>query len=437
MLFSLPMLAVDAIELPWRTYLPALFTETLGLPLAAVGALLMAIRLFDMMLDPAIGWASDRYPTRFGQRKPWMVASIPFLLLGGWQVYFAVPGTGFALLAFWCMVLHLGYTMMVTPHGAWSLEVGQDSYDRTRVMVARTWLAVAGMPLVVLLPSILERGFGATRAEQVGAMGLLLIVLAPVAILLVVRFIAEPAADRAVAVRTIDPFRQFLAMLRAPELRVIVILYALAGLAEASSSGTFIFFVEYVLGLKGWASALILFQSLIVLIALPCWAAISHRLDKRRALMLVYAWQVASIAIALFLPSGMIWPFVAFLLVRSVAAGGDFLLLRSMVADISGRDSANGLRRSGSYYALFNVTLKLAMSLGAGAALGLLAVVGFAPGAETSSGAALAAVRWVYALPTCFSGLAGILILMGGDPRGRTLRPFDVPCLGRTLRKAR
>ena len=427
-LFSLPMLVVDAIELPWRSYLPALFTETLGLPLAAVGLLLMAIRLFDMLLDPAIGWASDRFATRFGQRRPWMVASIPFILLGAWQVYFAAPGINLGLLALWCVVLHFGYTMMVTPHGGWALEIGGTYHERTRVMVARTWFAAAGMPFVVLLPSILERVFNATRAEQVGAMGLLLMVLAPVAILLVVRFISEPPTDRAVAARTIDPFRQFLTMLRERDLRVIVILYALAGLAEASSSGTFIFFVERALGLKGWASTLMLLQSLVVLIALPCWGAISHRLDKRRTLILVFAWQAASMAVALFLPTGMLWPLIAFLLIRSVGWGGDFLLLRAMVADVSGRDSANGLRRSGSYYALFNVTLKLAMSLGAGLALWLLAAAGFVPGAAISSGGALDAIRLVYALPACLSGLAGILILMGSDPsRGERSSPRRLP----------
>ncbi len=51
------MLTVQAIEIPWRTYLPALLTETVGLGLATVGGLLMAIRLLDMIIDPVIGWA--------------------------------------------------------------------------------------------------------------------------------------------------------------------------------------------------------------------------------------------------------------------------------------------------------------------------------------------------------------------------------------------
>lgn len=422
-LFSLPMIAIEAIEIPWRVYLPAMFTETLGLPLAAVGTLLMAIRLFDMLLDPLIGWASDRLPTRFGLRRPWMVASLPLIALGVWQVFMASPGTSLAILAAWCLVLHAGYTMMVTPHGGWCLEIAGSERERTRVMLVRTWVAAAGMPLILSLPSILERSFAATRAEQVGAMGLLVMLSATVSVLLVVRFIPEPRLDRAAATHTIDPLRQFAAMLRDRRLSMIVFLYALAGLSEAASSGTFIFFVEGALGLKGWASTMLLIQALVVLVALPLWERLSIRLDRRRALIGVFAWQACSSALALFLPAGMLWPLVCFVTVRSMAWGGDFMFLRAMVADVSGWDAEQGRRRSASYYALFNVTLKLAMSLGAGAALWLLALADFVPG-EAASSPALDAVRFVYVLPTCFSGLAGLLVLLasarpGGPSRRR------------------
>lgn len=425
-LFSLPILVVDAIEFPWRAYLPALFTGRLGLPLASVGVLVMLIRLFDMLLDPAIGWASDRFPTRFGQRRPWIAAGIPFVLVGAWQVYFATPGIGIAMLALWCVILHVGFTLITTPHGAWTLEIGGSDRERTRIMVARTWFGVAGIPMIVLLPSILERWHGAGRSEQVAAMGALLIVLTPLTLLPLLSLFREPPADRAVAARTIDPFRQFAAMLRDRQMRIVVILYALVGLAEAASSGTFIFFIEDALGLKGWASTLLLIQSLLVLLALPCWGAISDRLGRRRALALVFAWQMSAMAVALFLPVGSLTPAIIFIAIRGAASGGDFLLLRAMVADFSGRDRDNGMRRSGSYYALFNVTLKLAMSLGAGAALWLLAATGFEASDMAIHGThAMLATRLIYTLPTLVAGTLGLLILLRERGR-RTLTALSV-----------
>ena len=88
------------------------------------------------------------------------------------------------------------------------------------------------------------------------------------------------------------------------------------------------------------------------------------------------------------------------------------MLLQVMVADASGRDATNGVRRSGSYYSLFNVILRLAMSLGAGGALWLLAAAGFVPGDHTDE-ATRDAIRLVYALPGCLCAVAGVLLLTG------------------------
>ncbi|MCH7862135.1 MAG: hypothetical protein IH998_10680, partial [Proteobacteria bacterium] len=70
-----------------------------------------------------------------------------------------------------------------------------------------------------------------------------------------------------------------------------------------------------------------------------------------------------------------------------------------------------------SRYALFNVTLRLAMGLGVAAALGALGWAGFAPG-EPGQADALLAVRAAYALPPTVAALAAcILLFRGGEAR--------------------
>jgi Na+/melibiose symporter-like transporter len=414
---SLPVFLYSSIELPWRIFLPVFFSEKLQLSLAVVGVLLMTVRIFDMVADPFVGWASDRFPTRWGQRKPWVAASVPLIMLGTWQVFFADAGISLWLLALWCIVMHLGYTMMVTPHGAWGLELANNPNERTRIMGPKIWFAAMGMPLIFTMLSILEKRFHATHTQQVEALGLFLIVASPLIVTLLLRVIPERPFHEATSGSAKNPFRHFLSVLKRRDLTFILGLYALVGLADACSATTYLFFIEDVLHLSGWASTLMLIQALIALVTIPLWTVIGQRMGKRRALIGVFGWYALCAPFALILPAGNLTTTVIFLLLRSLNWSADLMLLRAMVADVSGADAERGERHSGSYYALFSVTQKLMMGLGAMLALWTLGRLGFVPGQhgkETTD-----VVRLIYALPTLLAGVLGltILILSTGNKR--------------------
>lgn len=406
--FTSPVILFQAIELAWRTYLPSFLATTLALPVATAGMLLFAARLFDGFIDPAIGFASDRWRTRFGLRRPWLVLGAPLVSLGALGVFWARPGTSFASLAAASMTLHLGYMLIATPHGGWGLELSRDPHERVRVMGAKVWVAMAGSIATLLLPSLLERTLGLGRAAQVGALGAAIALLAPLVVLLAIRAVAEP--DVVGTTRVANPLRQFAAMLRDPPMRGIMILYGLIGLADAASAGTFLFFVEQALGLKGWGSTLLLVQGIVPLATLPLWARLSRHHGKRRTLRLAYGWLAAVVPFVLLLPAGGLLPLIAWLVARNLGAGVDYMLLRAMVSDLTREEVDHGQRWSASRYALFNVTLRLAMGAGVAGALGLLGAAGFAPDRPVSEPLAMV-VRLVHAGPTAIVAVVVCLML--------------------------
>lgn len=408
LVFSSPVILFQAIELAWRTYLPSFFSATLALPIAAVGMLLLAARLFDGLIDPFIGWASDRFPTRFGLRRPWMAIGAPLVSIGAIGLFWAAPGTSIAALAAWSLVFHLGYTLTATPHGGWGLELSRDKHERVRLMGAKVWVGMAGMILTLMLPSLLERGFGLGRGAQVGALGAAIVLLAPLTAMLVLRRISEPEARG--AERVPNPLAMFGDMMRTREMRRIVILYGLLGVADAAAAGTFLFFVEQALALPGWGSTLMLVQGVIPLALLPLWARASRHFGKRRTLLATYGWQALVAPIALLLPAGSLIGLVLWLVARSLTFGVDYMLLRAMVSDITRREVEQGQRWSSSRYALFNVTLRLAMGVGVAVALGALGVAGFVPSAP-ADGETLLVVRATYALPSAIAALIACALL--------------------------
>ena len=72
-LYGLVNLPTSIVGLPIALYIPAFYSQSLGLSLAAVGSLIALSRLSDVVTDPLIGVTSDRLRNRFGRRKPWMI----------------------------------------------------------------------------------------------------------------------------------------------------------------------------------------------------------------------------------------------------------------------------------------------------------------------------------------------------------------------------
>ncbi len=80
-LYALPALPLAALTLPLYIIVPTFYTETLGLPLAAVGAALVVVRVFDAVGDPILGWLADRFRPGFGRRRTFFLVSLPVAAL--------------------------------------------------------------------------------------------------------------------------------------------------------------------------------------------------------------------------------------------------------------------------------------------------------------------------------------------------------------------
>ena len=75
-------LPLAVIGYPLGIWIPAHYSGGLGLSLAIVGTVLMLARLTDVVTDPLMGEISDRWRTRFGRRRPWLLVGTPVMMLG-------------------------------------------------------------------------------------------------------------------------------------------------------------------------------------------------------------------------------------------------------------------------------------------------------------------------------------------------------------------
>jgi len=144
------MLAV----MPMMLYLNKFYATDVGISLIDLANILLFARIFDLITDPLVGYLSDHTRTRWGRRKPWVVASLPFLMLGIYKVYLPPDGADIWYLVTWLMVMWLGWTMLMIPYYAWGAELSTDYDERTRVTGWRAALGSFGSLLSITIPAV-------------------------------------------------------------------------------------------------------------------------------------------------------------------------------------------------------------------------------------------------------------------------------------------
>ena len=135
------------VALPLYVVLPNHYAEQFGVPLAALGGVLLAVRSLDALLDPWIGLRVDRLLSGpFSRTLRWLALAAAVLMLGLTGLFFPLPalrGELPALLA-WCAALLLAtclaWSVASVLHQAWGARLGGDDATQAR-RVARRWSA--------------------------------------------------------------------------------------------------------------------------------------------------------------------------------------------------------------------------------------------------------------------------------------------------------
>ena len=132
-------------DLPVGTFLPAIFARDFGLSLGVIGAIFLAGRLWDGLLDPIVGALSDRTRTRFGRRKPWIAGGGALFALASILLFFPIGQVSAAYLSVVLFVFYLGWTAVQIPFLAWSGEISGQYHERTRIATYQTVIGAAGL----------------------------------------------------------------------------------------------------------------------------------------------------------------------------------------------------------------------------------------------------------------------------------------------------
>jgi glycoside/pentoside/hexuronide:cation symporter, GPH family len=399
-------LPLSFVALPLYVVLPDHHARELGLPLASLGLMLLAVRALDALADPWLGvWADHGLAGPPRRLAGVMAAAALVLALAFVGAFFPpVQGTG-ALLAWTAVMLmlcYLAYSGLSVLHQAWGARLGGDAAGRAGVVAWREGLALAGVIAASILPSAL--GLGVTSAVLALTLAIGLAALwgaAP-------RPVAGPAGGPGAAGLGGAAAGSPWAPLRQPGFRRLLLVYLINGVASAIPATLLLFFVRDRLQAAGQEPLFLGLYFVAAALSLPLWVRAVARWGLSRCWLAGMGLAIVAFVGATALGPGDGWAFALICAASGLALGADLCAPPALLAGLLRRQGV-AEAQAGASFGWWTFTTKLNLALAAGLALPLLQWLGYQPGQASPAG--LQALSWLYGgLPCLLKALAALAL---------------------------
>ena len=383
--FAGPSIPIAALGLPLAVYLPPFYAGPMGLGLATVGTVFMLARIWDVLIDPLLGYLSDRFPSRWGRRRHWLVISVPILMASSWFIFIPTGQVDANYLLAGLFGLYLGFTMILLAHMSWGAELDDDYHERSRIQAYREGFAILGVPLALMLPAIIEKIGGArVETERVAVMGWFIIIMVPLTVFIAVRKMGE----RKQRPQQHLPMAQAIKLLATnTALRRVVTADLASGFSGSALGAMFIYEAKHVWQVGTYSSLLLLLYFFAGVVFIPVALKVSQRFGKHRTMIAASLFNVCFVPTLFLIPPGNVLIAALVLTFLGMNVGIPNVLYRSIMADIGDYDEVHsGQRRTGLFYALLTLTAKVGSAIAIGVSYWALDLIGFDPtGANTAN----------------------------------------------------
>ena len=351
------------------TFVVFFLVRHVGVPAAIATSLLAATRLYDALINPVVGSLSDRSASRWGRRRPWMLAGAVLAPLGCLAVFHPPalpPGPALYVAIFVALALFCtAYSLFAIPFSALGAEMTDDYGERASVMAWRTfWVYTAGIVITAGAPAMIK-WLGSDRAAY-GAMSWVAAAVIGATMFWVVAF----SAGARVTVRSLHTVSALASLRTALSNKpfLIVLLTKMMGqLGTAFLGASTLFFMHDVLRRDEGALAILgLVSNVIGVISVPVWGRLLRHYERRPLLIgmlsanaLTYlSWFIAS-------PTEPQAIFVVRAFLLGALGAGSVLVAMAMIADTIEYDRLRtGLRREGLFFGALELMQTTSFVLG-------------------------------------------------------------------------
>ncbi|NJO13325.1 MAG: MFS transporter [Gammaproteobacteria bacterium] len=394
-------------------------TTQLRIAAATAGALIAVAKLWEMVANPLTGWLSDRTESRWGRRRPYLLAGAVVASIAFAALYSTPPTldqqTQLAYVAGALLLVGTGYTLFNVPYMAMPAEMVQ-SYQERSAMISWRVLFIGVGTLVGggAARKIVELAGGGTTGYATFGM----VIGAGILLCMTLCFVGTRHAP--FTLRSIGHSLSFgeqwrLGLGNRPFLVLLGVKFVhLLGLA--SSTAGILFILRFTLRKENpgdWLLMYVAASSVLQIASIPVWLACARRFEKRYTYMLATAiFVAAALTWLVATPAERLEHFLLRAAVSGFAAGGMLLMGQSMLPDTIEYDyRRTGLRREGVFSGLYSFVEKAAYTLAPAITGFVLAYHDFAADAVGTPEAARGILVAAVLLPAGYFALSLPLLL--------------------------
>jgi len=349
-----------------KFYVPGMAGRTVLLTGGMFSLAVALGRLTDGVYDPTIGYWSDRTRTRWGRRKPFMLLSIPVLLVTHLLLWHpptaTASGANFAYLLVVQLVYFMAFTGYAGPYLAMLPELAETAQDRASLATMQGLCSIGGLIAGGVLTTLLLPALGFPGVAWVLA-GLALVTM-PLPLFISARHAAhppEPSSQALIpsiaAVLHNRPFRIYLVSQVMFQGGMYVMVSAMPYLVQHR--------LHWQEGSAGALSAVALLSGLC---ALPGVLQLSRRRGLKLAFLVSVGWFALTLpllsTLGMWSSDAMNSAYAYFLIiVIGLALGGLFAVPFAILANITDYDRARtGVNRQALYFGVQGTALKAAQA---------------------------------------------------------------------------
>lgn len=397
--------------------MPKFYSDQLGAPLGMIALAIALARAFDAITDPAMGWLSDRFPTRWGRRRPWIALGVPLTSLSILALFGPPPSLSPTGASIWFGLSFAAYflfhTVYYVPYGALGFELTPDYNERSSLFGWAQAASLVGTSLAAATPWVAGSVFAANPSTGY------LVVGGTFAVLLVVLFgwmVVQLRERPEFVTRESNPIVPGVRRtLRNAPFRLLLTVYVIASLTGAIPATLAPFYIPYVLKPDDEFLILSLTIGLYVgvgALSIPVWVFLARHFGKRTTWLLSIVIGIVGGLTLFFMGEGDTVPFLTAIVFVGSALGAG-LLHPAMQADIIDYDELRtGKRREAQYASFWAMIPKFVVIPSAAIPLAVLAAAGYIPKNPEQPEAVVFALRALLGLAPALTGVIAFVVAL-------------------------